>query len=108
MSRWRPIKSAPKDGTMILLAEPIGNGSEGWQVWWGRWVDVPQEDRRGPRVADPEHDPMWVASYAAIYSSGGMDDATWHLKPIIVFQPTHWMPTPNPPRPRRMPKQKGR
>jgi hypothetical protein len=96
---WRPIRSAPKDGTMVLLAEWPGDGRDG-VVWWGRWVDVPQENARGPRIADRKHDPMWVASYAAIYTSG-TDDAAWHLKPIIVFSPTHWMPTPKPPIRRR-------
>jgi hypothetical protein len=96
LMRWRQIKSAPKDGTMILLAEPIGNGAEGYNVWWGRWIDVPHENRRDEKL-DREDDEAWIASYAAVYSSGA-DDAAWHLKPIIVFRPTHWMPTPAPPK----------
>ena len=101
MNRWRPISTAPKDGTMVLLAEPVGDGEEEAVVLWGRWVDVPQWDSRGETVADPEHDPMWVASYAAIYVSPGGEDPAWHLKPVVVF-PTHWMPVPPPPTRRTM------
>ena len=39
-SNWKTIKSAPRDGTMILVAEPH---VETWLVHQARWLDCPAE-----------------------------------------------------------------
>lgn len=77
MTDWKPISTAPKDGTEILLCrrldadgQPIVGKAFGifCQVaaWWG----------------EPER---WV-----IYCSMVRD-------PSLHFEPTHWMPLPEPP-----------
>lgn len=73
MSEWRPIETAPKDGTLILLyvsGQFLGFGrSVNYVVGWmraGDWVCDPRDDTFG----DPD---------------------------TVHPTPTHWMPLPEPP-----------
>lgn len=76
---WQPIETAPKDGTNILLCmardadgKPIEGDSFGLFVqraaWWGNG-----------------NDGEWTV-YCSI-----------PCEPILFFEPTHWMPIPDPP-----------
>lgn len=70
MSEWRPIETAPKDGTPVLLWVGVGM-SEPW-AQTARWVNEPESGWSG-----------WVDTYE------GFD----------LAEPTHWMPLPAPPSP---------
>jgi hypothetical protein len=67
-AKWRPIESAPKDGTIILISGYVGNRPESGErfvvsaMWWDE-------------------------------SGGWKDDAL----STDFYPPTHWMPLPNPP-----------
>ena len=82
MTDWRPIATAPKDGTEVLLAAP-------GRVTYGAWSapsETPRIVYRDGFAPEPEWDefePYW-ASY-----DGGFTDQN---------PPTHWMPLPEPPK----------
>jgi hypothetical protein len=65
---WRPIETAPNDGTQFLAWDE-SYGDEvyvtGWSTVWAGWFSDQYEDR-------------------------------WQDRPIIE-RPTHWMPLPAPP-----------
>lgn len=71
---WQPIKTAPKDGTRVLLHD---NGN----VVIGRWL---------PDAAFGEHQtgPGWQ-----IFDCELDDWYAWAIK-----DPTEWMPVPDPPK----------
>jgi hypothetical protein len=64
---WRPIETAPKDGTHILMWRPSKAGAVVKEAWW---------------QTDSPFGPGW-GGHGWMYS-------TW-------LQPTHWMPLPPPP-----------
>lgn len=75
MSEWRPIETAPKDGTRFRarrIAAEIVNGSRQRTrriTWWGK------------------------ASHVPLYG--------WchgqHWEDVTLWEPTHWVPLPDPP-----------
>ncbi len=67
---WRPIESAPRDGTLILLAR-------GERVTYGHWVRL--ED------AEDIDEPYWHS-----WDGGFLTDPE--------YDATHWMPLPAPPK----------
>lgn len=67
--QWRPIKTAPKDGTYILLYRPAEDGRQKDAVREGKYHRYGMND-------------TWRVR------SGGVWD---------IDAPTHWMPMPNPP-----------
>lgn len=71
-SDWRPIETAPRDGTAIILYRPTHN-----EVATGRYDR--NQHARTPR-------PYWedMRPYLGV---------TWMRDNV----PTHWMPLPNPP-----------
>lgn len=73
MSEWRPIETAPKDGTTILVYRfyaPFG-----WHVMgYARWSEI------GDRISG------WL--------SYGFSDPPGNLG---LGAPTHWHPLPSPP-----------
>jgi hypothetical protein len=75
---WRPIVTAPKDRTAVLIA--------------GGTVEC-STSMAGPRTFQG----VTVATYSHIddewqgENAGGHDEYYWH-------QPTHWQPLPDPPR----------
>lgn len=78
---WRPIETAPKDGTQILVACPKAVGVVAWEwviqskgLGWWRWQAGPVEAAYG------DYDPSPIA---------GKDD--------LSGEPTHWRPLPPPP-----------
>lgn len=71
---WKPIATAPKNGNTIIL----GNATE---VAVGQWAEEPKI--RGDTVPS-----CWMAQI--------VDEDTWYSC-RLHFEPTHWMPLPNPP-----------
>lgn len=75
MSDWRPIETAPKDGTRILV----------WALHYGRFRDIAfarWEDLR------PEPSDYW---------SDGRLGPGWYVSGASFVEPTHWRPVPDPP-----------
>lgn len=68
MSEWQPIETAPKDGSRILGWAKSKNGSDDLRL-------VIFWDQTSPEGA------RWIVAF----------NAFWH------FEPTHWMPLPEPP-----------
>lgn len=67
MTKWRPIETAPKDGTWILGFRPLKEYCDQWEVW--RWVET--------------------VGFVGWENAADTSDFCGH--------PTHWMPLPNPP-----------
>jgi hypothetical protein len=70
---WKPIETAPKDGTAVLLY--FSNSPH--QIWIGAWV----------RHSDPSYPFVWRDPTGSILVREWKDDVP----------PTHWMPLPEPP-----------
>jgi hypothetical protein len=64
--QWRPIETAPKDGTAILL----GHECAAFSGWW-----------------DDEYE--WVDGETSMFGD------------LTSYEPTHWMPLPQPPQSER-------
>lgn len=73
MSEWKPIESAPGDGSYILVANSHG-------AWIAKWHPVFQS---GYRPSNP---------WASLMLNHDHID-----KPGRYDHPTHWMPLPPPP-----------
>lgn len=70
-THWRPIRTAPKDGTLVLL-------SDGKDVWLGWWDET---------------------NGGLIYKYPGWTDGRpdhWGEQTTRVLEPTHWQPKPAP------------
>lgn len=80
MSGWRPIESAPKDGSKILLAKIIpASEDRDAAIWWavmGFWFHERRVARSLGQLTIRDH---WT------------DGSEW------LGEPTHWMPIPAPP-----------
>lgn len=109
MSKWRPIRSAPKDRTQVLIAAVNGDGD--YFVCEARWVDVPHNNElmkswENGGTRDAQKIPAkayWRDGRAAILDHGGAcTGKTWEARSDIIFHPTHWMPLPNPPTKRKL------
>lgn len=79
-NQWEPIETAPKDGTEIILGKDIATV---WIVRNGRWVNP---DAWVP--PDEEDVGGWWCYRNSV------------VQEILegIFEPTHWMPLPNPPK----------
>ena len=78
--RWRPIESAPRDGTRIIAAA-FGRYGFIESAWW-----------------QPEFD-AWITSCRQMVMAPGytIDGETSKLHSPIIVKPTHWIPCPPPP-----------
>jgi len=79
---WRPIETAPKDGTSILLAWAIN--ANGQPIRWDEDLQTAQVHVQVAAWWEGEND--WI-----VYCSMVRD-------PALHFKPTHWMPLPEPPK----------
>ena len=80
MSEWKPIESAPKDGTEVFLYVP----GESLYPTAGRY-DTPEHFER--EYGDRDYaEEGWRWSYG--YPTDFHEE---------VIRPTHWMPLPTPP-----------
>lgn len=79
---WRPIETAPKDGTDVLIWNAEGHEIAQW---------YPKEEDGSDQ---PGHDEGWIGTYAFPGRSWGL-----RLRSEPQGQPTHWMPLPQPPSP---------
>ena len=85
IQEWRPIETAPKDGTDMLVMDnhapglPSGTADE---CWAGNTAVAAFWREEGEGLEDGE----WVCYMDRI------------IDPGLHFKPTHWMPLPAPPR----------
>jgi hypothetical protein len=77
---WRPIESAPKDGTPIIAAK-FGRSGFLERAWWQSEFDA------------------WITSCRQIVMAEGytIDGQATTLHSPEIVSPTHWMPVPAPP-----------
>jgi hypothetical protein len=82
---WRPIDTAPKDGTVVLLSCSRGPALACWS-----------HEECGPGVSGYVQYAGWfaVSSDKILLDEGGDTGAGYRLE---VPNPTHWMPVPEPP-----------
>lgn len=72
---WRDVETAPKDGTPVLITNPVRGG-----VWVAKFSERYQS---GMRPENP-----WFSL---------MLNTWWHEHQYASMIPTHWMPLPPPP-----------
>jgi hypothetical protein len=80
--RWRPIDSAPRDGTHIWA---FTEESQQREVYW--------EEKEENSPGQPGHEAGWMSNDGNTYPGSfyhGYDDP--------IDQPTHWQPLPEPPK----------
>lgn len=79
--QWKPIESAPKDGTWIVAITPesIEDGRPSPFVFTTRWIET--------KVA------YWEQEDADTQKRVIKDESHW----ADYESPTHWMPLPDPP-----------
>ena len=77
MSGWQPIETAPKGGAKILVYRPDACAE------WMR-VDIAHYDSQ-KGYANPR--PFWNSL-----------TRIWNVSELRKYEPTHWMPLPDPPR----------
>lgn len=80
MNEWRPIETAPKDGSFVLLYDPELTAQMNWN-------DRPSDDNDlGPPCP----------AYVGFWSNHGQ---CWQLAHYTAFDysPTHWQPLPDGP-----------
>ena len=84
---WRPIESAPKDGTAFQAIIP-GHGTDNVLRWAGGLLDSDGNDC-GTWVFDSDQEPPndWTDGWCWEVNEDGVPST----------HPTHWMPLPPPP-----------
>lgn len=82
---WQPIKTAPKDGSFVLLHIPGGALETGPVTIGSYWrMDERGEDGRFKRGV------FWPADWRGWLGMDADTTPSW-------CEPTHWMPLPKPP-----------
>ena len=96
---WKPIETAPRDGTRILLYWP--NYAYNWNEdgeplltigWWK------QNGRLSPTMY-PEHADHFIEHRQSEWYFADNDEMDDYGLSVPEHAPTHWMPLPPPPEP---------
>lgn len=103
-STWRDIKTAPKDGTRVI----IGWGSEFRAAWWDVQFDYKLcygiDDDDDDDYAGHDYEQPDVCSGCERCKDGLIYIGAWTDAAVLSFgyeethsyKPTHWMPAPEP------------
>ena len=75
-SKWQPIATVPRDGTLILLS----GGRSDQDKYVGKWMHFP--------IVTARWWDKWIVALA---------DADGDIVAAEYEAPTHWMPLPEPP-----------
>lgn len=110
MNEWKPIETAPKDGTVVMLTDGT-YFSSGSYSFWEESDYVFKEHPNGLYIMDPaggiKKFPNPKAGKRTYYwSTNGLDtfanveDADFFddCENLKSFKPTHWMPMLEPPK----------
>lgn len=101
------MKTAPKDGTHILLAYPSFSDDGEVYVGMGRWVDCPHNAQvtsacqvaytTQSSVVVPTSHPHWEVAYVAILQHGGAYRGySYEARSGTINHPLGWLPLPEP------------
>ena len=77
-SQWQPIETAPRDGTEIII-------TNGCDTCTGKYY---------PSVVQ-NYAPFFAQSVDGELRNEGFD---YKVEPVYFYEPTHWMPLPQPPK----------
>lgn len=79
MTQWQPIETAPKDGKKVLI---VANG-----VIYAAWWNSEFENQWDEETSEYRYVGAWT------------DDAveSFGYETVASYEPTHWMPLPDPP-----------
>jgi hypothetical protein len=104
------MRTAPRDGTYILLAYPSFSDNGMIYVGHGRWIECPHENEVNAYVASfypchadapmPKVESHWEVAYVAISNHGGRhyQGDSYGPRSVVIRKPMGWMPVPRPPR----------
>lgn len=84
MSKWRPIKTAPRNGTPIQARIP-GHGSDNVIAWQDGLLDSDEHDCGGWSYLEGEPPQCWTDGIC--WARNECDEPS--------IQPTHWTPLPD-------------
>lgn len=87
---WREIKTAPKNGTKILFYDPKSKTI--FAGWWDKAFEL-----RYDKVLD---DTVEIGAW----TDGAV--SSFAYEETCSYQPTYWMPLPEPPEPVQIPKRR--
>lgn len=94
MTKWQPIDTAPKDGTVVLGYFPDGIKARDYPHGWGERIYYRTIMRWGT-ANDYDGESQWIVPFPDI-DPGVYDDPSFDCW-AMTGNPTHWMPLPAPP-----------
>ena len=89
--QWRPIETAPKDGTRILVYVPDSDNV--LSVYWDDQFTYRFDE------AKAEADLKYEGEHEGAWTDDAVESFVYEEK--CSYKPTHWMPLPEPPPPQR-------